>query len=101
MNIEASSIHPSPVSQPDVPQVSAPLLDISDHVTEELVPVPTPVDNALPALDTATPARSGFLARLFGSNRPQQEEERYIPDSLSAVGSNAVSASPSEEQQLL
>ncbi len=71
MNIEASSIHASPVSQPDVPLVSAPPLDISHHVTEDLVPVPTPMDNnAPPALDTATPARlgSGFLARLFGSN---------------------------------
>ena len=60
MNIEASSIHASPVSQPDVPLVSAPPLDISHHVTEEFVPVPTPVDNAPPALDTATPARSGI-----------------------------------------
>ena len=31
MNIEASSIHASPVSQPDVPHVSAPPLDISHH----------------------------------------------------------------------
>ena len=101
MNIEASSIHASPVSQPDVPHVSAPPLDISHHVTEELVPVPTPVDNAPPALDTATPARSGFLARLFGSNGPQQQEERYITDRRRAVGSDAVPTSPSEEQRLL
>ena len=103
MNIEASSIHASPVSQPDVPHVSAPPLDISHHVTEEFVPVPTPVDNAPPALDTATPARSGFLARLFGSNGPgpQQQEERYITDRRRAVGSDAVPTSPSEEQRLL
>ncbi len=31
MNIEASSIHASPVSQPDVPLVPAPPLDISHH----------------------------------------------------------------------
>ena len=101
MNIEASSIHASPVSQPDVPHVSAPPLDISHHVTEEFVPVPTPVDNAPPALDTATPARSGFLARLFGSNGPRQQEERYITDRRRAVGPDAVPASPSEEQRLL
>ncbi len=33
MNIEASSIHASPVSQPDVPLVSAPPLDISHHAS--------------------------------------------------------------------
>ena len=31
MNLGASLVHASPVSQPDVPQVSAPLLDISHH----------------------------------------------------------------------
>jgi hypothetical protein len=38
MNIEASSIHASPVSQPDsdVPHVSAPPLDISHHVAAVL-----------------------------------------------------------------
>ena len=55
MNIEASSIPASPVSQPDISHVAAPLLGISHHVTEDLVPVPTPVDtNAPPALDIAT-----------------------------------------------
>ena len=80
MNIESSSTHASPVSQPDVPHVSAPPLDISHYVTEDLVPIPTQVDsNAPPALDTATPARIGFLSRLFGSNglRQQPEEESY------------------------
>ncbi len=38
MNIEASSIHASPMSQPDVPQVPAPPLDISHHATEDSEP---------------------------------------------------------------
>ena len=102
MNLGASLIHASPVSQPDVPQVSAPLLDISHHVSEVLVPVPTPVDtNAPHALDTATPARIGFLSRLFGSNGRRQQEERYITDRRRAVSPDAGSASPSEEQRLL
>jgi hypothetical protein len=102
MNIEASSIPASPVSQPDISHVAAPLLGISHHVTEDLVPVPTPVDtNAPPALDIATPARSGFLARLFGSNGPRQQEARYITDRRRAVSPDAVLASPSEEQRLL
>ncbi len=82
--------------------VSAPPLDISHHVTKDLVPVPTPMDNnAPPAPDTETPARSGFLARLFGSNGPLQQEERYITDRRQAVSPDAVPASPSEEQRLL
>ena len=110
MNIESSSTHASPVSQPDVPHVSAPPLDISHYVTEDLVPVPTSTgvptsvdSNAPPALDTATPARIGFLSRLFGSNglRQQPEEESYITDRRRAVGPGAVSASPSEDQRLL
>ena len=102
MNLGASLVHASPVSQPDVPQVSAPLLDISHHVSEVLVPVPTPVDtNAPHALDTATPARIGFLSRLFGSNGRRQQEERYITDRRRAVSPDAGSASPSEEQRLL
>ena len=110
MNIESSSTHASPVSLPDVPHVSAPPLDISHYVTEDLVPVPTSTgvptsvdSNAPPALDTATPARIGFLSRLFGSNgqRQQPEEESYITDRRRAVGPGAVSASPSEDQRLL
>jgi hypothetical protein len=38
MNIEESSIPASPVSQPDISHVAAPLLDIFHHVTEDLVP---------------------------------------------------------------
>jgi hypothetical protein len=38
MNIEASSIHASPVSQPDVPHVSAPPLDIR-RVSHHAMPV--------------------------------------------------------------
>ena len=101
MNTEASSIPASPVSQPDVSYAPMPRLDISHHVTEELVPVPTPVDNAPPALDTATPARSGIFARIFGSNGPQQQEERNITARRRAVGPDAVPASPREDQQLL
>ena len=102
MNNETSPVHASPVSQPDVPHLSAPPLDISHHVSEELVPVPTPVDtNAPPALDTTTPARIGFLSRLFGSSGLRQQEERYITDRRRAFGSEADSASPSEEQRLV
>ena len=82
MNIESSSTHASPVSLPDVPHVSAPPLDISHYVTEDLVPVPTSTgvptsvdSNAPPALDTATPARIGFLSRLFGSNGLRQQPD--------------------------
>ena len=104
MNNETSPVHASPVSQPDVPHLSAPPLDISHHVSEELVPVPTPVDtNAPPALDTTTvtPARIGFLSRLFGSSGLRQQEERYITDRRRAFGPEADSASASEEQRLV
>ena len=102
MNNETSPVHASPVSQPDVPHLSAPPLDISHHVSEELVPVPTPVDtNAPPALDTTTPARIGFLSRLFGSSGLRQQEERYITDRRRAFGSEEDSASPSDEQRLV
>ncbi len=40
-------------------------------MTEELVLSPTPVENAPPALDTATPARAGLFATLFGINGPR------------------------------
>ena len=95
---------------PSAPVSPVPLLDISHYVTEDLVPVPTSTgvptlvdSNAPPALDTATPARIGFLSRLFGSNglRQQPEEESYITDRRRAVGPGAVSASPSEDQRLL
>jgi hypothetical protein len=58
-------------------------------------------NNASPALDTATPARSGFLARLFGSNGQRQQEERYITDRRRAVSPDAVPFPPREEQRLL
>ena len=48
------------------PASPLPQLDISHHVTEDLVL--TPEDNAPPDTDTTTPARTGILARLFGSS---------------------------------
>ena len=101
MNTEASSIPASLASQSDVSLVPVPQLDISHHVSEELVRVSTPVDNAPPALDTATPVRPGFLSRLFGSNGPRQHEEGNITDRRRAVGPDAVPASPRAEQPLL
>ena len=50
MNIEASSIHASPVSQPGVPLVSAPPLDISHHD------------------ETAVPGVSGYLTEAESSH---------------------------------
>jgi hypothetical protein len=47
MTIEASSIHASPVSQPDVPLVSAPPLDISHHAP------------AVPVTSVTVPHRDG------------------------------------------
>ncbi len=69
MNVEAQS---APVSL--VPQ-----LDISHHATEDLVPTPTdnappaldieaPVDNAPPPQEPASPATPSLLTRLFGSS---------------------------------
>ena len=101
MNIEASSIPASPASRPEIFHVPVPPLDIPHHVTEELVPVSTSVDNAPPALDTATPARPGILARMFGSSDPRQQEASNITDRRRAVGPDAVLASPGEDQQLL
>ena len=66
--------------------------------------VPLVVDTkAPPALDTTTvtPARIGFLSRLFGRSGLRQQEERYITDRRRAFGSEEDSASPSEEQRLV
>ena len=102
MNVDASSISAPPASPLDIANMPAPLLDIPHHVTEELVPVPTPVvDNAPPALDTATPARAGIFARIFGSNGPRRQEESNVTDRRRAVDSDTIPAPPSEEQQLL
>ena len=57
MNLEAQS---APVSL--VPQ-----LDISHHATEDLVP--TPVDNAPPALDIEAPVDNALL-RVTGKTQP-------------------------------
>jgi hypothetical protein len=93
INHEASLASTSPVSQTD--------RDISHHVTEELVPNPTPVKNAPPALDTATPARAGLFATLFGSNGPRRQAESNISDRQRAVDRDAAPASTSGEQQLI
>ena len=91
MNLELPIAPVSPVSQ----------LDISHHVTEDLVS--TPEDNAPPALDIATPARHGILARLFGSNGPrrQPEQDVQITERRQGPGRDAVPSSPREEQRLL
>ena len=81
--------------------MSQPDRDIPHHVTEELVPSPTPVENAPPALDTATPARAGLFATLFGSNGPRRQAESNITDRRRAVDPDAAPASTSGEQQLL
>ena len=93
MNLEPSLAPASPMSQPD--------RDIPHHVTEELVPSTTPVENAPPALDTATPARAGLFATLFGSNGPRRQAESNITDRRRAVDPDAPPASTSGEQQLL
>ena len=76
---------------------------MSHHVSEEIVPVPTPSDNAPNAL-AATPTRSGFLERtsrmLFGGTGPRQQEESNVTERRRAVDPLAVPPFPSEEQQL-
>ena len=102
MNLETQSVPVSPVPQ----------LDISHHASEDLVP--TPVDNAPPALDIeapvdipppphepASPARPSLLTRLFGSGRTRQQEERHITERRRGFISDTVPSAPSEEQLLL
>jgi len=102
MNLEAQV---APVSL--VPQ-----LDISHHASEDLVPTPvdnappaldieTPVDNAPPTLETASPARPGILARFFGSSGTRQQQERHITERRRGFISDTVPSAPSEEQRLL
>ena len=75
-----------------------PQLDISHHVTEDLIL--TPEDNAPPDTDTTTPARSGILARLFGSSGTRQQD-MHITERRQLPGRDAVPSSPSDEQRLL
>ena len=104
MNIGIPSIPASPVSQTGGSLVPALQLDISHYVIEELVTVPTPLDNA-PHAQSATPARSGLLARtsrlIFGDTGPRQQEESNVTERRRAVDFDAVPAVSSEEQQLL
>jgi hypothetical protein len=104
MNIGIPSIPTSPVSQTGSSLVPAPQLDISRYVSEELVLVPTPLDNA-PHTQSATPARSGLLARtsrlIFGGTGSRQQEESKVTERRRAVDPDAVPAVSSEEQQLL
>ena len=72
MNIGASPVPTSPVSHSGRSLVPASQLDISHHVSEELVPVQTPLDKTPKAL-AATPTRSGFLEKsssmIYGKHR--------------------------------
>ena len=102
MNIGASPVPTSPLSQTGRSLVPTSQLDMSHHVSEELVPVPTPLDNAPNAL-AATPTRSGFIERtsrmLFGGTGPRQQEESNVTERRRAVDPDAVPPFPSEEQQ--
>ena len=104
MNLEAPFAPASPVPQ----------LGISHHASEELVPTPVdnappaldteaPVDNAPPALDTTStsPARPGILARFFGSSGTRHPEERHITERRRGPISDTVPSAPSEEQRLI
>jgi hypothetical protein len=103
MNIGTSPVPTSPVSHSGRSLVPTSQLDISHHVSEDLVPVQTPLDNAPNAL-AATPTRSGFLERtsrmLFGGTGPRQQEESNVTERRRAVDPDAVPPFPSEEQQL-
>ena len=102
MNLEAQS---APVSL--VPQ-----LDIPHHASEDLVPTPVdnappaldfeaPVDNAPSAVEPASPARPSLLTRLFGSSGTRQQQERHITERRRGFISDTVPSTPSEEQRLL
>jgi hypothetical protein len=93
-----------------------PQLDISHHASEDLVPTPTPVDNAPhaldieapvdnapapPTLETVSPARPGILARFFGSSGTRQQQERHITERRRGFISDTVPSAPSDEQRLL
>ena len=80
------------------PASPLPQLDNSHHVTEDLVL--TPEDNAPPDTDTTTPARTGILARLFGSSGTRQQD-MHITERRQLPGRDAVPSSPSDEQRLL
>ena len=102
MNLEAQS---APVSL--VPQ-----LDIPHHASEDLVPTPVdnappaldfeaPVDNAPSAVEPASPARPSLLTRLFGSSGTRQQQERHITERRRGFISDTVPSTPREEQRLL
>jgi hypothetical protein len=105
MNIGASPVPTSPVSHSGRSLVPTSQLDtgISHHVSEDLVPVQTPLENAPNAL-AATLTRSGFLERtsrmLFGGTGPRQQEESNVTERRRVVDPDAVPPFPSEEQQL-
>ena len=89
MNLETPLALVSPVPQ----------LDISHHASDELGP--TSVDNAPPALDTATPTRPGIIASFFGSSGTRHQEEGHITERLRRTSPDALPSSTSEEQRLL
>jgi hypothetical protein len=102
MNLEAQF---APVSL--VPQ-----LHISHHASEDLVPTPVdnappaldieaPVDNAPPTLEPASLARPDILARFFGSSGTRQQQERHITERRRGFIWDTVPSAPSDEQRLL
>ena len=52
-----------------------------------------------PDTDTTTPARTGILARLFGSSGTRQQD-MHITERRQLPGRDAVPSSPSDEQRL-
>ncbi len=68
--------------------MSQPDRDISHHVTEELVPSPTPVEHAPPALDIATPARACLFATATGRDDRRKATSPIVGEQLKGPAAN-------------